>query len=193
VQHVEAGSVRLCSGEVIQASTVVVAVEGADSGRLLGDESPSLLGQGVTCLYFAADRPPLEEPILVLNGEGRGPVNNLCVPSVMAPTYAPQGQHLVSATVLGATADDDGRLQADVRDHLASWFGPEVNRWRHLRTYSIPYALPRQIPPALAVPERSVRWRPGVYVCGDHRATASIQGAMVSGRRAAEAVLEDRV
>ena len=43
----------------------------------------------------------------------------------------------------------------------------------------------------LAEPERSVRWQPDLYVCGDHRDNASIQGAMVSGRRAAEAVIED--
>jgi hypothetical protein len=31
----------------------------------------------------------------------------------------------------------------------------------------------------------------GLYVCGDHRDTSSIQGALVSGRRAARAVLAD--
>ena len=35
------------------------------------------------------------------------------------------------------------------------------------------------------------RLRAGRYVCGDHRDTGSIQGALVSGRRAAEAVLAD--
>jgi predicted NAD/FAD-dependent oxidoreductase len=34
-----------------------------------------------------------------------------------------------------------------------------------------------------------VRLASGLFVCGDHRDTASIQGALVSGRRAAEAVL----
>ncbi|MFM7871794.1 MAG: FAD-dependent oxidoreductase [Actinomycetota bacterium] len=29
----------------------------------------------------------------------------------------------------------------------------------------------------------------GLFVCGDHRDTASIQGALYSGRRCAEAVL----
>jgi hypothetical protein len=47
-------------------------------------------------------------------------------------------------------------------------------------------------PPALSVAERSVRVQPGLYVCGDHRDNASIQGATVSERRAAEAVLEDQ-
>ena len=66
-----------------------------------------------------------------------------------------------------------------------------VGAWRHLRTCRILPALPRQLPPALAEPERPVRWQANLYVCGDHRDNASIQGAMVSGRRAAEAVIRD--
>ncbi|HEY0557120.1 MAG TPA: FAD-dependent oxidoreductase, partial [Thermoanaerobaculia bacterium] len=64
-----------------------------------------------------------------------------------------------------------------------------VADWRHLRTYRIPLALParKSLEPA-ALP---VRRRRGLYLCGDHRETPSLQGAMVSGRRAAEAVMED--
>lgn len=190
VVRVDAQSVQLASGERLRARAVVVAVEGAAAAKLLGGAIGDA-AQGVTCLYFAADRSPVNEPLLVLNGEGHGPVNNLCVPSIAAPKYAPGNQHLISATVLGIHPADDASLQAEVRQQLAGWYGPEVNRWQHLRTYRIPYALPRQSPPALSVPERPVRWQPGVYVCGDHRDNASIQGAMVSGRRAAEAILED--
>ena len=190
VVSVDAQSVQLASGETLRGRAVVVAVEGAAAAKLLGGAIPDV-GQGVTCLYFAANRSPVDEPLLVLNGEGRGPVNNLCVPSIAAPHYAPEKQHLISATVLGIHSADDASLQAAVREQLVGWYGSEVNRWRHLRNYRIPYALPRKSPPALSVPERPVRWQPGVYVCGDHRDNASIQGAMVSGHRVAEAFLED--
>lgn len=186
---VQPRSVTLASGEELKARAVVVAVEGAAAAPLLGDAVPPH-GQGVTCLYFAARRAPVEAPLLVLNGEGRGPINNLCIPTAAAPTYGPSQASLVSVTVLGIPTDEHG-LQADVRAQLGDWFGAAVKDWRHLRTYRIPYGLPRQSPPALAEPERSVRWQPGIYVCGDHRDNASIQGAMVSGRRAAEALLED--
>ena len=36
-----------------------------------------------------------------------------------------------------------------------------------------------------------MRTASGLYVAGDHRDTSSIQGALVSGRRAAQAVLKD--
>jgi hypothetical protein len=76
-----------------------------------------------------------------------------------------------------------------VRAQLGRWFGGGVRRWRHLRTYHIPFAQPDQAPPALTPWRRDVRVRPGLYVCGDHVDNASINGAMESGRRAADAVL----
>ena len=189
VTRVQSGYVRLGSGEEVRAQAVVIAAQSPAADELL-DEPLSSGSQGVTCLYFAADHPPIDEPILVLNGEGNGPVNNLCVPSALAP-YAPKGRHLISATVLGTPDQGDADLEKDVRQHLTQWFGSDVNHWQHLRTYRIKHALPSQGPPALSPPERTVRLRNGLYVCGDHRDNASIQGAMVSGRRAAESVFQD--
>ncbi len=37
--------------------------------------------RSVSCFYFSAGRAPLPDPVLVLNGEGRGPINNLAVMS----------------------------------------------------------------------------------------------------------------
>jgi phytoene dehydrogenase-like protein len=188
VTAVRAGSVTLASGEELSARAVVVAADGPAAAKLVGSEVAAA-GVGVTCLYYNAPRPPVEEPILVLNGEGKGPVNNLCVPTAVAPSYGPPGQNLISVTVLG-TPEDGQRLEAEVREQLTTWFGPTVCDWCHLRTYRIPYALPNQTPPALVEPRRPVRCQ-GVYVCGDHRDNGSIEGAITSGRRAADAVLED--
>jgi phytoene dehydrogenase-like protein len=189
VARVRSGSVTLTTGEEISANAIVVATEGPASAELLGDAIPAT-GQGVTCLYFSAARPPIEKPILVLNGDSRGPINNLCVPTSVAPSYSLTGRSLVSVTSLGVTNDADSLLR-EVLAQLTEWFGNSVAEWKHLKTYSIPYALPSQAPPALSPPERPIRWQPGIYLCGDHRDNASIQGAMVSGCRAAEAVKQD--
>lgn len=187
VEAFEGTTVRLTSGEMLQAGAVVIACEAPAAAKLLVDPTPPS-GRGVTCLYFAAERPPIEEPILVLNGDGVGPINNLCVPSQVTPTYAPASQALVSVTVLGLP---DGDVEASVRKQLLDWFGPDVIAWRHLRTYRIPYALPSQAPPALSPVEKSSSRGDHLFVCGDYLDTASIQGAMVSGRRAAECVMQD--
>ena len=101
-----------------------------------------------------------------------------------APSYAPAGRHLVQATALLA-----GQVpgEALVRSQLASLYDCPTDGWELLATHAIPHALPA-IPPPLAE-RRRIRYGPGLFVCGDHRDTASIQGALVSGRRTAEAIL----
>ena len=181
--------VRLSDGEMLHADAVVVATDpGTAASLLVGMPAPRM--NRVTCLYFAAPEPPVEGPWLVLNGDGRGPVNNVAVMSEVSPAYAPKGQALVSVSVVGE-AGDAGGLEARVREQLTEWFGAAVSAWRHLRTYVLPDALPAQPPSALVEPHRTVRLAAGLYVCGDHRENASIDGALTSGRRAAEAVLMD--
>jgi len=190
VERVEPGRVTLAGGETLAARAVVVATDAITAARLLGQERPKP-PRSVTCLYFAAAASPLKEPILVLNAEPDGPVNNLAVMSDVAPTYAPAGQALISASVLGDPADADIELIANVRGQLSNWFGDAVAGWTHLRTDRIRYALPDQTAPALDPARRPVRVSPGLYVCGDHRDDASINGALHSGWRAAQAVAEE--
>ncbi len=190
VVQVAPDRVRLDNGDELPASHVVVACDGPNAGELMGSGFQRGTN-GVTCFYFAASRPPVDEPILVLNGEGRGPVNNLCVPSQVAAAYAPAGRSLISATVLGVDANEQlDKLQADVLQQMKEWFGSEVDQWRHLKTYRIPGALPSQEPPALSPVVKPAVADNGLYLCGDYLDTASIQGAMISGRRAAEGILE---
>lgn len=190
VEEVWGHRVRLGSGEVVEAEAVVVATDAHAAEELLPGMPPREW-RAVTCLYFAAPEPPVRGPYLVLNGEGQGPVNNLAVLSEVSPAYAPAGQALISVSVL-ERAEGSEALVRQVREHLQEWFGSAVQGWRHLRTYAIPHALPVQPPEALEEPRRSVRLSPGLYACGDYRDNASINGALESGRRAAEALLADR-
>jgi phytoene dehydrogenase-like protein len=176
-------------GEWLRAGIVVLAAEGDAAAALTGLFSAPR-PRPVSCVYFSSERAPLEQPLLVLDGEGRGPVTTLAVPSLVAPGYAPAGGHLISATVLGAPAESDAALEAQVRHQLAGWFGAaQVARWRRLRIYRIPFAQFEQTPGVLDPPQRPVRLGPRLFVCGDHVENASINGAMVAGRRAAEAIL----
>jgi phytoene dehydrogenase-like protein len=190
-ETVESGRVVLTDGDVLSAKVVVVATDGPTAARLLGDRVRDPGSRSVTCLYFAAAESPLKKSILTLNGDGSGPVNHLAVMSDVAPAYAPIGQALISASVLGQPPQDDAALEQAVRWQLTDWFGPAVQTWRHLRTYRIHHALPDQMAPALDVPERPVKLAPGLYVCGDHRDNATMNGALASGFRAAQAVAEE--
>lgn len=190
VESIDGRTLRLRSGERLTAGAIVLAVEAPAAERLLG-RRPETASMGVTCLYFATPEPPVRGPKLILNGEGDGPVNNLCVPSEVCPTYAPDGMALISATVLGVPERDGLDLETAVRAQMTGWFGDAVERWRHLRTYRIRHALPAQ-PAGIAadVSTRRSRPSPAVYRCGDDFGIASINGALLSGRRIAGMVLQ---
>jgi phytoene dehydrogenase-like protein len=191
VKHIEGDTVTLVGGERLAARAVIVATDGADAAELLAEiESPRW--ETTTTLYFAAPHPPIEEPTLLLDGEGAGPVNHAAVVSNVQPGYAPRGKALVCANVVSADhAGGEAELEALVRRQMRDWFGGQVEEWTHLRTYRIERALPF-LGEAHPAPEAaSVRISPRVYICGDHRAGASINAALLSGRRAAEALLAD--
>ena len=187
VMAVEAGAVRLVSGERITARQIVVATEGAGAAELL-PEIVVPAWRAVTCVYFSAVASPLGEPTLMLNGAGHGIVNNVAVMSEVAAGYAPVGRALVSVSILGDAAADDASLVTQVQKELSAWFGAEVRDWRSLRTYRVRRALPVRWPlgRGAVVPEAL---RPGVWVAGDFVASASIEGAMESGERVAESIL----
>ncbi len=194
VRSVGPGAVVLRTGERVEAHAVVLATDAWALPALLdgtGVELEPPAPNGTVCLYYAAPEPPHADPVLVLNGDRTGVVNEVVVMSNVARRYAPPGQALVSISVVDVPALDDGEVERRARAQLRSWYGAAVAAWRHLRTYRIPHALPAQPPPALSPPRRSPRLVDGLFVCGDHRADASINGAMLSGRLAAEAVIAE--
>jgi phytoene dehydrogenase-like protein len=189
VEELHENELKLADGELLRARAIVVAADGPSAARLIGEVEPA--SRSVTCFYYAADEPPMSEPLLVLNGDGAGPVNNSAVISNVAPSYAPKGKHLMSATVLGTHKLTEVQLSGFIIAQMKNWYGKVASTWKMLRGYYLTHAQPQQYPGALEPPQRPVRVRPGVYVCGDHRDNASIHGAMSSGRRAGEAVLAD--
>ena len=208
VTQATAAGVTLESGERLDALGVVLAVEGPAAARLSGGEIEAPGSCGTTCLSYSAEAPPLADRLLVLNGTGAGPINNLCVPSNVSASYAPPGRALISVSVIDPayrgsagtgtgtgtgtsdTAANPGLEQA-VRQQLTEWFGAGVAQWRHLQTRSIAHGLPAQPAGTFDRPLPNPRLANGLYCCGDYRDSASIQGAMLSGRRAAEQCLSD--
>jgi phytoene dehydrogenase-like protein len=198
----EKSQVTLASGQSFQGRAIVVATDGPSAVKLLQGKIEKVKSRRAIYLYFASETAPLNDPLLALNGTGNGPVNNLAVLSKVAPEYAPEGQHLISITCLMDGDDSDepaslngaeeAKLISTVLAQMKKWFGESVDGWRHLKTYVIEHALPDQTPPWLTPPSRPVQIDlPATYVCGDHRENASINGAMVSGRKAAEALTAD--
>jgi hypothetical protein len=143
------------------------------------------------CAYFVSNSAPIDAPVLVLNGSGIGVIDSLCCPSRIQSTYAPADQTLISVTSVGIQKLDADNWLSEVRSELRHWFGSEAERWRHLMTYNIPFALPDQSISSMEPVQRPPRVADNIYQCGDYCDTRSIDGAILSGERAAQAVLHD--
>ncbi|GGV24511.1 oxidoreductase [Streptomyces longisporoflavus] len=183
VEAVTDDGVLLADGREEPAAAVVVATDTRTAARLLpGLAVPD--GRTVTTYYHATDTPPLHEPTLVTDSTLA--VLNTCVLTEAARTYAPPGTALVSTSVLGG---DPPGAETAVRRRLAELYGADTASWTLIAAYTIPDALPAMRPPWPL--SRTTRHAPGRYVCGDHRATGSVQGALASGTRAAREVLAD--
>ncbi len=112
VSSIDGRAVILEDGSLIQSDAIVVATEGPEASRLLNTPMVQKM-RSSRCIYFAADKAPMSEPILVLNGEGSELINNLCVPSNVNQSYAPPGKSLISVSVVGRDdLPDDAMLSA---------------------------------------------------------------------------------
>ena len=184
VTAVDGQQVRTAAGTV-QARAVVVATDPAAAARLV----PGLPVPGQRVLvttYHAADEPPARRPVLLLDGTGRSGIANSVVMTLAAPSYAPPGRHLIATT---ATAEA-GLDEPAVRRHLAALYGRPAGDWEHVATVRADPGLVSAPPPQGEL-RKPVRLTSTLFVAGDHRDTPSLQGALVSGRRAARAVLRE--
>ena len=187
VEALTDAGVAVAGGEEIRAPAVIVATDGSTACRLLPDLTPPAWN-GVTTLYHSVPARPGTEPLLRLDPEG-GLIANSVVMSAAAPRYAPGARALVSTSVVGARRDEPD-LEGRVRTRLAELYGGAEADFDPVAVYRVDRAQPASPPPLRLRSE--VRVGPGRYVCGDWRDTSSIQGALVSGRRAAQAVLGGR-
>jgi hypothetical protein len=174
------GKVVQTSAGEFTAPTIVIATDATTATQLLGlPEVPRMAG----CItwYHAVTNNPSGNGRLIVDGQNRGPIINSIVMSDISSSYAPMGQHLVSTTT------DLGATESDVRRHLAIMWGMSTHDWQLIAKYEIPAALPIQsVGRALT---QTVKVSENVYVVGDHRAVPSQQGALFSGRLAAELIL----
>nr|WP_237499957.1 FAD-dependent oxidoreductase [Streptomyces sp. SID8379] len=183
VTAVAANHVTTAEHGELPCSGVVLATDALAAAALL----PGLRVPGfhpVTVVHHAAPEPPLAEAALLLDADRLGPVAHTSVISQVDPSRAPAGRALISSTVLGPPPGD-----RELRAQLAALYGTSTCRWETLAVHHDAHAVPAM--PAPHDPRRPVRLLDGLYVCGDHRDTSTVQGALHSGRRAARAVLTD--
>ncbi len=185
VVKIEENYVYLENGDRLYGEKIVLATDGFQADKLLGQNLERKFNS-TTCTYFSAEHSPLKEKMLALNPNRASMIHNLCVPSDIAPAYAPKGKSLISVSTHGFDLYDKDELAKNIKRELTTWFGKEVETWQHLRTYHIPQALP-----SFGVNQNgdnSLKLSEILYQCGDTTAYPSLNAAMATGRKVAEMI-----
>jgi phytoene dehydrogenase-like protein len=169
----------------IEARKIVVATDPTTAISWLKLEPKKM--HSVTTWYFKADKSinsiVKAKPILFVDAQKTGPLTNAVVITNAAPSYAPNGEVLVSASAISPNENAD---LLSVKKHLSHLFGVNTDSWQLIKEYKIKEALPAMIPPFSLVSSNQIN--NDLFVAGDHRVTSSIQGALLSGTNTATLV-----
>ena len=169
----------------IEARKIVVATDPTTAISWLKLEPKKM--HSVTTWYFKADKSinsiVKAKPILFVDAQKNGPLTNAVVITNAAPSYAPNGEVLVSASAISPNENAD---LLSVKKHLSHLFGVNTDSWQLIKEYKIKEALPAMIPPFSLVSSNQIN--NDLFVAGDHRVTSSIQGALLSGTNTATLV-----
>lgn len=179
-------AVRLRDGTVVDARAVVVATDPWTAHHLAPELGSAPLARGVTTYYFATEPWRRQSGVLTVDADGSGVMNSVVL-TASAPEYSADGRSLIATSVLngGSTPAVPAETARDVARELHR--APDAE-WELIATRDLPRALPAMTPPH-QLRKAVYLVRSGVWVAGDHRDTSSIQGAIVSGRRAAGSLL----
>ncbi len=181
--------VRLENGETIKGEKVVIATESPVAASWLKGEPIPTKPRSTVCLYFAGTEQLYTHKKILLNANPEAYVNNAVLLTNIAPTYAPPHKHLLSATILGNPQEDDQEIARRARADMADWFPKhDLNTWRLLAVYRIPFAQFDQPPGVYDRLPSNQTGIEGLYLAGEYTQSSSIQGAMHSGENAARAI-----
>ena len=187
VATVDPEGVTLHDGSRLDAGEIVVATPFDVAARLLssiGEVTTTGRWSGTIAVHFSSPRPVLDEPIIVLNGRPHGELNLVCSPTSVAPSLAPEGRHMVLASLRPSTDLPETIDVASIRREAADLLGVPDDDWIHLATDRIPDALPR--------PDAEVAGGlpTNIHLAGDWQVEPSIDEALAAGLAVADRILE---
>jgi phytoene dehydrogenase-like protein len=192
VKRISKNGVELINGDFLESKFVLIATNAIDANAIIGKKALPAECSHVSTLYFATDKAPLSKPVVILNGNnGTTLVNHVFVPSLLQPTYAPEGKHLVAVNVVKEHDLDDEELIEKCLTELTEWFGLKVMDWQHIKTYHIKYAMPFK--PILDEVKFTKKITDTIFACGDSLSVGSMESALRSGRETADVIAQELI
>ena len=167
--------------ETLSADVIILAAN-HNSARQLIPSIEEISWNSTSCYYFIADSPPFSSKVVLLNGNNRGEINNVFVPTNISKSYSPNNKSIISVSTIGLN-----NSETEIRNELKNWFGNQTENWKLLHTYHIEQALPRMSVPSIS----HSQYINGIHMCGDYLTSSSIHGSMYSGRMTAKQIISN--
>lgn len=171
---------RIDSIAQFNGAKVIVATDLTTAAQLLDIPNVPKLASSTTW-YHEVPQEMTQSRNLVIDGQSRGPVINTIAISNMVPSYAPAGKALLSTTTIEFASE------SEVRRHLALMWGTSTSAWPLIAKYEIPKSLP--IFGVGSNRAQSSKIEEKTFIAGDYRTAPSQNGALLSGRLAAQELL----
>lgn len=162
--------------------TIIIATDYRSSQFLLGIHEELPFSQSFTW-YHSVPSGLISSKRLRVTSTGSPIVNSIAVSNLL-PSYAPVGETLISTTTLIDINDDE------LKKNLAALWSIRADQFSLIRRYEIADALP--IFSQSAGELRTNKVRAGLYRAGDYLTAGSQNGALLSGRLAAQELLFDK-
>ena len=174
------GKVVTTDQNTYTADKIIVAIDGANAANLIPEVTPPRFNLSTTW-YFATAEKVLHDKFLMVDGENRGPIVNLIALDQICSSFAPLNMQLLSLTTLIPCNENE------VRVHLGSIVGKLPHDLELIKAYHIPRSLPIFSPDSIR--PNFQQTRDELFIAGDHLSGPSQNGALLSGRLAAEAAI----
>jgi protoporphyrinogen oxidase len=186
VKAIEGSQIILDSGEILEADQIIIA---SNPNALIKEKSNIVKGfKKVINIYFELEKSFLAAPMIGLVPGEQFYINNLVFMTDVNSAYSESAKALLSVSVVKPTRDLNNLVQM-VTIELEALTGIQSTHFKPIRTYEIDYALPEIDHLKNEVSNIPVKVGQNIYLAGDYMLNASINGAMASGRKAAEALM----
>ena len=178
VRSVTSRTVELEEGDHLEADLVLIATAHRSARMLVHGGAPSPPRARTASVHYLAETAPIRHPRLLLNRRhGLGDaVLHVHVPTLVHPSWSPDGRHLVHAVTIGEHAH--AQIEPVVRGELEQWFGPDVRGWTHVTTQVLHDSLPEH-----GRTRMQLAPFPSVRIIGDHTVHGSVHGTLQSVER----------
>lgn len=179
-------TIHLQNGEIVEARKVIVTCRpDLVIPQMQGQVNPY---RKVVNVYFSLDHSFTASPMISLITDPQFIINNLVFITDVSKAYAPAGKALLSVSIVKPVTVDD-KLISMIGIELEALTGIAAAHFEHITTYEITDALPDVQDMKGDITPTQSKLMDGVFLAGDYMLNASINAAMTSGRRAAEALI----